>query len=773
MLGAARRVGKKLAFAYPAAVRFLPAVVLAVAGCTAHVSAHGAPMTWPALDADFLTANTATYGFRLGIPRVVGFAADGDVLFLRTPPRSFVGDLYQLDAATGQVTQLATADRLLAGADEHLSDADKARRERTRTATKGIVDVRLSDDGARLLIPLGDKLFTVDRASGQLAPVEVAGYPYDPQLSPSGAQFAYVLDGDLYVGSIRAAIDAARLAANPLVVDVDGGDRPAATRLTHHDRPTIEHGVAEFVAQEELGRTHGFWWSPDSTQLVYQTTDTAPVDELYVANPLHPEQAPVAFRYPRAGRPNAIVTLSVASISGGEPVALRWDRDRYPYVADVQWPAHGPLTIVVMDRDQHEVAVLAADPKTGATTALLTERDDAWFDILDGAPRWLADGSGFLWGSERTGAWQLELHDAHGALVRTLTSGAFGLRALAGVDSKRGVAWVVASADPTEAAVWTVPLAGGAPTPISTAPGVWGVQTSDDGATAVLTGTHADGTIEVRAVRADGTAIGALPATNEAPPYLPAPSYETIELAGRHHATAIIRPRAFDARRRYPVLLHVYGGPTARMVWHNARAYLMDQWYADAGFVVVRIDGRGTPNQGRAWSRAVLRDLITVPLADQVDVLHALAARHPELDLTRVGIYGWSFGGYLSAMATLLRPDVFACGIAGAPVTDWSLYDSAYTERYMKQPADNAAGYQLTSAVANAAKLARPLLIIHGIADDNVHLANSLALVQALFVAGKRAEFVPLATTHMVPDPAIALAQERLQVEFFQQHLGQ
>ncbi|MCE9574893.1 MAG: S9 family peptidase [Deltaproteobacteria bacterium] len=708
-------------------------------------------MTWPALDADFLAANTATYGFRLGIPKVVGFAPDGDVLFLRTPPRSFVGDLYQLDAATGQVTQLATADTLLAGADEHLSDADKARRERTRTATKGIVDVRVSDNGATIMIPLGDRLFLIDRASGALSTVGVDGYPYDPHLSPSGERFAYVVDGDLFVQTL--------------------GAHQTPLRIARHEQPTVEYGVAEFVAQEELGRTRGFWWSPDSQQLVYQRTDNAPVDQLYVANPLHPEQAPVAFRYPRAGRPNAEVTLHVHAIGHGS-TELRWDRARYPYVADVQWPQHGPLTLVVMDRDQHEVALLAANPSDGSTTVLHSERDDAWFDILHGAPQWLADGSGFLWASERSGAWQLELHDAKGALVRTLTDAHFGLRGLAGIDSARGVAWVMASADPTETAVWTVPLAGGAPTRITQAPGVWTAQTSDDGTTAVLTGMLADGSVQVDAVRSDGSAIAAIPTTNEAPPYLPAPIYETISLGDHHHATAIIRPRSFDPTRRYPVLLHVYGGPTARMVWHNARAYLMDQWYADGGFVVVRIDGRGTPNQGRAWSRAVLKDLITVPLADQVDVLHALAVKHPELDLGRVGIYGWSFGGYLSAMATILRPDVFQCGIAGAPVTDWNLYDSAYTERYMKQPADNADGYRTTSAIENAGKLVRPLLIIHGIADDNVHLANSLGLVQALFVAGKRAEFVPLATTHMVPDPAIALAQERLQVEFFQQHLA-
>jgi dipeptidyl-peptidase-4 len=197
----------------------------------------------------------------------------------------------------------------------------------------------------------------------------------------------------------------------------------------------------------------------------------------------------------------------------------------------------------------------------------------------------------------------------------------------------------------------------------------------------------------------------------------------------------------------------------------------MDQWYADAGFVVVRVDGRGTPNRGRAWERAILGDLITVALEDQVNALHALAARHPELDLGRVGVFGWSFGGYFSAMAVLLRPDVFRAAVAGAPVTDWALYDTAYTERYMRTPEANADGYARASAVVHAGQLARPLLIIHGITDDNVHFAHTLSLVEAMYVAGKRAEVITLSATHMVPDPKLNLAREQVQIDFFREHL--
>jgi len=198
----------------------------------------------------------------------------------------------------------------------------------------------------------------------------------------------------------------------------------------------------------------------------------------------------------------------------------------------------------------------------------------------------------------------------------------------------------------------------------------------------------------------------------------------------------------------------------------------MDQWYADAGFIVVRSDNRGTPYRGRAWERAIWKDLITVPMEDQVGALQALGARYPELDLSRVGIFGWSFGGYMAAMGVLLRPDVFRAAVAGAPVTDWALYDTAYTERYMKTPQENPDGYASTSALTHAAKLSRPLLIIHGITDDNVHFAHTLALIQDLYVAGKTAEVVTLSSTHMVPDPKLNLARELVQVRFFRDHLG-
>lgn len=708
------------------------------------------PPSWPALDDRLLTDAAATFNFRLGVPTALAITADGSVLFRRTPARDFAADLFEL-APDGTVTTLLSATEQLAGGAEALSDAEKARRERTRTATRGVVDIDVSDDGKTVLVPLGGDLTLLHRGGAASTVLHPSGEAYDPHLAPDGSLVAFVRDGDLYVT----------------------GPQVPETRLTTHP-DGFEYGVADFAAQEELARRRGFWWSPDSKSIVFQRSDTRLVDTLYVADARHPEKPPVPFKYPRAGTANAIVDLGVLEVAAAlatpsaptAPRWLTWDHAKYEYLAQVSWSEHGPLAVVLLDRDQTDATLLALDPATGAAATLVTEHDDAWVNVDAGGPTWLDDGSGFLWMTERPGAWTLELHGPDGSLVRALTAPELGLRALAGVDARGAI--VEASPDPTRTDIYRIPFAGGAPERLGTADGVASVVVAKHGAVVIDSQLAAGGRqIEVVSAASRHT----LPSVAERPSLVPTTVLETVELGGRTHHVAITRPRTFAAGRKYPVLLKVYGGPHAQMVEAARDGYVMDQWYADAGFIVVRSDGRGTPARGRAWERAILRDLITIPLADQIDALQAVGARYPELDLARVGVTGWSFGGYFSAMAVLLRPDVFAAGVAGAPVTDWSLYDTAYTERYMKTPTENPAGYASTSALTHAAKLTRPLLVIHGITDDNVHFAHTLAFIEALYVAGKRAEVITLSATHMVPDPKLNLAREQTQIDFFRTHL--
>jgi len=730
------RVGKKPAYCRRM-TRLALVAILASTAC-AHAPAMPTKTTWPALDAQLLTDAAETFNWRLGLPTPLAVTPDGAVLFRRTAPRAFAADLFELDTKTGAVKTLWAA----TAGDEHLSDAEKARRERTRTVTRGVVDIGVSDDGTIVMIPLAGTLYLLDRRTGQHTAIDPGGEAYDPHLSPDGKQIAFVREGDLWVAAAAGA----------------------PRRLTKHPEG-FEYGVADFAAMEELDRRRGFWWSPDSKQLLFQRSDNRPVDTIYVADARHPEKVPVPFKYPRAGRPNAVLDLGMIDAAGGEPRWITWDNAKYPYLARVSWKPGTPATIVVLSREQMDLAVIALD---GMKT-LLTEHDDAWLNVprphsynyAAGAPLWVGDK--FLWTTERTGDWTLELRDASGT-AKTLAIP--GLRTLLGVDGTDAI--VEASTDPLRQDIWRVPLDGSAPKRLDTDEGV---STADvDHGVIILATALEHGGRTLQAIRGD--VRHALPSVAEQPSLVPTTTFEQLKLDGRTHYAAITRPRSFDPHRKYPVLLKVYAGPHARMVEGVRDGYVMDQWYADAGFIVVRSDGRGTPDRGRAWERAILKDLITIPLQDQVDALQALGKQHPEMDMSRVGVTGWSFGGYFSAMAVLLRPDVFACGVAGAPVTDWQLYDTAYTERYMREPAHNEEGYKQTSALTHAAKLSRPLLIIHGITDDNVHFANTLALVEAMYVAGKYANVITLSATHMVPDPKLNLAREQVQIDFFRQHLG-
>jgi dipeptidyl-peptidase-4 len=708
---------------------------------------------WPEPDDAVLEQIASTLNFSLGMPAGIWVAPDGgEVWFRRSAPRSFVADLYAFDVATGRERQVVTAEQLLSGAAEHLSVEERARRERQRVVTRGIASFSADEADLRILVPLSGRLFLLERQGGAPRELKPPGPFVDARLSPDGRLVALVSQGDLYV------LDAA-------------GHRPPR-RLTRRTSSSIEHGVAEFVAQEEMDRSSGYWWSPDSSSIAYQKSDLSRVETLHIADATHPEQPAASFRYPRAGTPNASVTLGVISVAGGRTTWIDWDHAAYPYLASVKWQKNAPLTLVVQNREQTGELVLAADARTGGTHTLLVERDSAWLNLDEGVPRWTRDGKSFLWSSEASGSYELSLRDAEGTLVRTLVPAAMGYRGLGGIDDERRAAWVLASPDPRRSHVYRVPLDGSPPEAVTKGDGEFSLRSDDATGVAVLVSREADGQRHARVRRADGSIAGELASFAERPALLPKPELASVTIDGREHHAAVLRPRSFEPGRRYPVIVSVYGGPHVTVVKLDPHAYLLDQWYADGGFIVVRADGRGTPGRGRAWERAIHQRPARVALDDQIAVLRALAAERPELDLDRVGITGWSYGGYMSTMAVLLRPDVFRAAAAGAPVTDWRDYDTHYTERYLGLPSAAGAVYDENSAVARAPKLERPLLLIHGTTDDNVYFTHSLKLTQALFRAGKPFEFLPLAGfTHLVPDPVVKKALSRRVLEFFRENL--
>lgn len=724
-------------------------------------------------NAEFLEQLAATRGFSLGNPGSVRLTPTGDaVLFLRASgPRSFVSDLWVYDVASGAERVLLTADQILRGQEEVLTPEELARRERARTASaRGIASYSLSRDGRTLLVPLSGRLFVVDitdRAAPRTRELPQAdgGFPIDPGLSPDARKVASVRGGNLYVQDVASGAQAA-----------------ITSGATGH----VTFGAAEFVAQEEMGRLDGYWFTADSRSILYQRTDTAGLETFTIADPANPGRPAQTWPYPRAGRANADVRLFVAPADGGTPqgshVEVLWDRARFPYLARVDTSENAPVTILVQDRAQTEQLLLRVDLATGATTTLVRETDPAWL-VLSGV-RWLRDGSGFLWMTQQdaTGddGWRLELRNPDGSLASVIVAGDQHLAGVEGLTHTGDAVLVSRSPDAIGDQLWLYPIrARSAPRAITdtAARTSHGVTLSRESGVWLHSTPGPDGaptwTLR-RGLTPDAPALGALRSVAEACPILPEPRFTTVSVDGRSLNAVVLRPRDFDPALRYPVINSVYAGPTTTVVNAPARAHLRNQWLADQGFIVVAIDARGTPGRGRAWERAVKGDLIAVPLAEQAAATLALCDAFPQMDRQRIGVTGWSFGGYFSVMAALRRPDVFRAAVAGAPVIDWRDYDTHYTERYMGLPEQNQAGYDAASALTYAKDLRVPLLLVHGTADDNVYMINSLRMADALFRAGRPFEFLPLSGfTHAVGEPAAVVRLQSRTVGFFKEHLGE
>jgi dipeptidyl-peptidase-4 len=696
----------------------------------------------------YLKQLAGTQNFSLGRPKHAEPTADGKaVVFVRAlSSQDRTNALYEFNTESRETTVLARPDVLLHGAPEHLSPEEKARRERSRTTTAGITSFKLSRDPSQIVFSLNGKIYVLSRGDTNATPLETGeGATIDPTPSPDGQYVAYVCDNNLFVYNLRTRHSQA--------ITTDGTDLKS-------------YGIAEFVAQEEMDRKSGYWWLPDSRSVVYQVNDNSPVEVWNVADPASPENRPLAVRYPRPGKANVSVRLALCSIDQPQSIRwIEWDHEKYPYLVSVTPAEDGPLTITVETREQHDLVLMVVDQATGQTKALIQERDPAWVNINQQTPYWLPGGK-FLWTSERDSAWQLELHQADGQLEKVLLPPDVHYQRLAGVTGSE--IFFQASADPTKRQLWRIGLDG------------TGLKLVADGVHTVNFGEHQDSiyvdvletpTALARAfVRSlDGATIGELPSVGEEPSFYPRLEFTLINDNPAFHA-AIVRPLDFAPEKKYPVIVDVYGGPGYNRVVQAAQSFLIDQWLADQGFVVLSIDGRGTPGRGRNWERAIYLKLAEIPLTDQIAGLRALGARYPELDLDRVGITGWSFGGYMSVLAVLRHPEVFKAAVAGAPVTDWLDYDTHYTEQFLGLPGNEI--YAANSLLESAPGLQRPLLLIHGTADDNVYFRHSLKLIDQLERAGRPFEFLPLrGSTHMVLDPSLREQIEKRTAKFFQDHL--
>ncbi|MFF4883724.1 prolyl oligopeptidase family serine peptidase [Streptomyces nigra] len=697
----------------------------------------------------FPRRHARTQRFTLGAPRAFTVAPDGSrAVFLRsssgTDPAS---SLWVFDTADGGERVAADPRALLGGASEKLSAEERARRERTREGGAGVVSYATDAAVELASFALSGRLFAAELRVGTARELPVRGPVIDPRPSPDGRHIAYVARGALRV------------------VGAEGeGDRA----LAEPEAEGVAYGLAEFIAAEEMGRHRGFWWSPESDRLLVARADDGAVKRWWISDPAHPERAPRQVAYPAAGTPNAEVRLFVVGLDGAR-VEVSWDRVRYPYLARVHWSAAGAPLLLVQARDQRSQLFLAVDPATGTTRMVHADEDPQWLELFPGVPCW--SPSGHL----------VRIADEGGARVlavgeRPLTGPQLHVRAVLDVSDDDVLVSASAGASASESEIGEVHVYRVNELGVERVSQEPGVHTAvrAGGVTVLVSHTPEWAGARVQVLR-DGKLIGLVRSYAEDPGVTP--RLTLTEGGARRIPCAVLMPRDYAGDTPLPVLLDPYGGPHGQRVVAAHNPHLTSQWFADQGFAVIVADGRGTPGRSPAWEKAVKDDIAAVVVQDQVDALQSLAERFP-LDLGRVAIRGWSFGGYLAGLAVLRRPDVFHAAVVGAPVTDLRLYDTHYQERYVGHPDEQPEVYRRNSLIddaglVDAAEPHRPMMIVHGLVDDNVVVAHSLRLSSALLAAGRPHEVLPLSgVTHMTPQEEVAENLLLLQLDFLKRSLG-
>ncbi|MBI5770136.1 MAG: S9 family peptidase [Verrucomicrobia bacterium] len=654
--------------------------------------------------------------------RGVALSPDGQrVTYLRTKEDDAqVLDLWAADVAGGEPYRLIDARTLSSGSKE-LSEAEKARRERRRVTTRGVIEYFWDDEGRFILVPVDGDLFLFDVAAAKTRRLtETPGDEVDAKVSPKGRYVSYVRDQNLYVMEPATARE---------------------TAVTKDGRDTLSFGVAEFIAQEEMHRFTGYWWSPDDARIIYARVDERGVDIVPRADIGAKGAIVVQQRYPRAGRPNAAVDLFVHDLATGKSAALDLGANKDIYVGRVHWAKDGKTIYVQrQSRDQRTLDLLAFDAKGGAGRVILTERSNAWVELTDDF-RALAGGN-FLWSSERSGNRHLYLYRGDGTLVHAVTRGDWLVDKVAGVDEKRGVVIFGASKDtPLERRLYEVAYAQPRePRALTPAGGWWTTTVAKSGG--AFAGTYSDlrTPSQTALYNAEGKRVRWIEENrlDEKHPFWPyrdglgAEEFGTLRASdGQTLHYVIKKPAGFDSAKKYPAIVSVYGGPHAQRVtraWSGAS----DRVLTDAGYVVFTLDNRGSSNRSVAFQTALHRRLGTVEVEDQ-RAGAAFLKSLPYVDPARLGVMGWSYGGFMVLMLLTEENTPFAAGASGAPPTDWALYDTHYTEQFMDKPADNKDGYARSDVVTRLGRL-KPgaLLLLHGMADDNVIFENSTRLMAAL-----------------------------------------
>ena len=695
-------------------------------------------------------------------PRAVAYSPDGSlVTFVRAreDDRSRF-DLWAFDVETGEASMLVDSG-LLEPEEVELSEEEKALRERKRIAgSKGIVSYSWDTLGEAVLVPVGGDLFLA-RLDGEVRRLtETDAFEYDAKVSPDGGYVSFLRDGALHA------------------IDLDTGEERRLTPPAD-EANAVTYGTAEFVAQEEMSRYTGNWWSPDDARVAYTRVDESGVDVVPRFDIAADEVTVVEQRYPRAGRPNAVVDLFVAPVGGGEPVKVEWGASPDTYLARVDWGAPDALFVQTVNRDQTELRLGRVDLATGEVDAVHTETQPSWINLSDDL-RALDDGS-LLFTTEETGFRQVYRLSPDGEKA-AVTSGEGLVTEVEAIDEAAGLVYYSGwDETPLERHLYRVSYREpGAPERITPGGGVWDVQVAPDGSSYV--GTYQDPTTPPRTAlyRADGERVAwiARNALEEGHPYAPylathaQPEFGTLTAEdGQTLHYSVLRPHDFDPDRRYPAIIEVYGGPHVQRV-RRGWGPMTDQYLQRRGYVVFRLDNRGSYDRGKAFEDVIFERTGGPEVRDQLAGVGWLKAQD-WIDPDRIGIQGWSYGGYMTLMTALQAPEgTFAAAVSGAPVTDWRLYDTFYTERYMNTPEDNPEGYEASSVFPYLDNVTFPLLMIHGMADDNVTFDNSTRVYAALQEAGADFEMMTYpGQRHGIRGEALGTHLMRTRMRFLDRHL--
>jgi dipeptidyl-peptidase-4 len=674
-------------------------------------------------------------------PTIVGLKISPDgsrVTYLQGKPEDKDRlDLWEYNIHEGRARILVDS-KALASAREKLSDEELNRRERQRTAAlSGILEYSFAPSGRAVLFPLGGNLYYCDLAKpAKDAVVEInhsTSFASDAAISQGGGYIAFVRDQNLHI------YDIAKRQGKALTSDGGG---------------PIKNGMAEFVAQEEMDRTTGYWWAPDDRHIAFARVDETPVKVTERFEIAADNVATFAQRYPAAGGPNVLLRLGVADVQSGAVTWIDLGEDTDIYIARVNWLPDGKtLAIQRESRDQRKLDLLFADVDTGQSRIVLTETSKTWIE-LNNELTFLKHSREFIWGSSRDGYQHLYLYDYDGHLLRQLTAGDwnvddFRTRAIKGVDEKKRVVYFTATEkSPTERQLYRTSLDTQDPHTIdriSRDDGLHGVTMSLDASFYVDNFTNANQPPQVSLHAADGKFLAQLlenrlNAQHPDGPYLADNSVAQIGTLtaadGQILYYRLYRPLHFDPAKHYPAIVDVYGGPGVQRVLDSWTGSSFTQILTRAGYVVFQLDNRGTASRGTAFQAPIHDKLGDVEVADQMQGARWLGSQ-AYVDPARIGVWGWSYGGYMTLMLMFKAPEIFRAGVAGAPVTDWGLYDTHYTERYLDRPQDNSAGYTASSVLPYAKDLKGSLLVMHGMADDNVLFLHSTKLFRKLQDLGK------------------------------------